>query len=171
MVSDGSSDHPGFSKRSAQSIHVDGLLDEIGTIPVSMLYCVRPAATGGRTILFNSVAAYHDFSTTDPAAAKVLCYPKVLRRYSTIPGVTAHRDGPVFQHLDDGTIGNRYADGPTEQTNTGFLCRSSRVNVSLPQRSCLTRAGKLCGWWGRSATSRACSLRQGAGVTVSIGRD
>lgn len=107
--------HPSFNLRSAQALHVDGVIDEFSSIPMTLLYCVRPAASGGRTILFNSLAAFNDLARRDPEAARTMRHPNVLRRMSTIPGISADRLGPAFRLHPDGTISTRYSDGATEQ--------------------------------------------------------
>lgn len=106
--------HPGLQVQDGQAFHVDGLIDRPEEVPVVLLYCVRPAESGGRTVLFNSTAAFHRLRSLDPAAASALTAPTVLRRTSSLPGVPAHRDGPAFRVLDDGSISGRYADGATE---------------------------------------------------------
>jgi len=104
-------DHPSFSTGAAQNWHIDGLLEPLGTIKTSLLYCVQPAAAGGRTIVFNSRRAFTELMIEDPEAAKVLLKPYILTRVSTLPGVTAEATGPVFGYDDDGELIGRYAEG------------------------------------------------------------
>lgn len=105
--------HPGFSTTAGQDWHVDGLLDEIGAIKVTTLYCVRDAEEGGETLLFNSLAAFEELRETDRAAAAALMEPTVLTRTSTIPGTTLSATGPVFAQGEDGDLETRYTDNET----------------------------------------------------------
>nr|ADZ45328.1 putative dioxygenase [Streptomyces sp. NRRL 30471] len=108
--------HPGFGTTEGQTIHVDGLLEPIGTIRTTILFCVRPAVSGGRTVLFNSSAAFETLRHSDPAAAESLRDPGVLRRRSTLPNVDAGHTGPAFAY-DNGLLITRYSEGPTVEWN------------------------------------------------------
>jgi hypothetical protein len=109
-------DHPGFATANAQPIHVDGLLDPLGAIRTSLLYCVQPAAEGGRTIMFSSVAVFTCLAEADPAAAEVLLHDEVLERFPTLPGSRLEGvRGPAFAFDADGQLMTRFSDGPTEQ--------------------------------------------------------
>ncbi|MFD0267733.1 TauD/TfdA family dioxygenase [Streptomyces sp. NPDC127106] len=111
--SQASSDHPAFGTTAGQSMHVDGLLEPIGTVRTTVLYCVRPALSGGRTVLFNSTAAFEELRRRDPQAAGPLLDPGVLRRRSTLPNVDADHVGPAFAYREDGLLITRYAEGDT----------------------------------------------------------
>jgi hypothetical protein len=109
--------HPGFATTSGQDMHVDGLLEDIGAIRTSALFCIRPAAVGGATVIFNAVKAFDELRSMDPAAAEVLTHPTVLLRRASLPDVDearfgpAVRSGPAFAVGGDGTITNRFSDG------------------------------------------------------------
>ncbi|MGW3715680.1 TauD/TfdA family dioxygenase [Streptomyces sp. NPDC005133] len=105
--------HPGFSTTEGQAWHVDGLLDEIGKIRTTILYCVSPAHEGGETLFFNSVAAFRELQTCDSEAAAALLSPHALERRATIPGVEASAIGPVFSVLPDGSLLTRFTDNET----------------------------------------------------------
>src|SRR4051812_45915434 len=76
--SDTKNRHPGFSTTAGQAWHVDGLLDDIGDIKTTILYCVRAAHRGGDTLLFNSLAAFAELREKDPSAAEALLSPRAL---------------------------------------------------------------------------------------------
>ncbi|TWF73793.1 TauD/TfdA family dioxygenase [Kitasatospora viridis] len=105
--------HPGFSTTAGQAWHVDGLLDEIGRIKTTILYCVRAAHRGGDTLLFNSVAAFAELRAQDPAAARTLLSPTVLNRRSTIPAIEVSATGPAFSVDETGNLITRYTDNET----------------------------------------------------------
>ncbi|WP_141690022.1 TauD/TfdA family dioxygenase [Streptomyces sp. Ncost-T6T-1] len=109
--------HPGFSRTTGQAWHVDGLLDDIGVIKTTILYCVRPAHSGGDTLIFNSLAAFLRLRDADPEAADALMSPKVLTRRSTIPGVELRATGPVFALDENGDLITRYTDNETCEWN------------------------------------------------------
>ncbi|MFG1988071.1 TauD/TfdA family dioxygenase [Streptomyces albidoflavus] len=95
--------------------HVDGLLEPLGTVRTTVLYCVRPALRGGATALFNSIAAYGALRENDPEAADTLLAPSVLTRHAMLvtggygEGIT----GPAFAVADDSTVSTRYSDNHT----------------------------------------------------------
>ncbi|MFE0177181.1 TauD/TfdA family dioxygenase [Streptomyces sp. NPDC059002] len=105
--------HPGFSTTTGQAWHVDGLLDDIGDIRTTILYCVRAAHRGGDTLLFNSLAAFAELRETDPAAAEALLDPKALSRRSTLPDIDVSNTGPVFAVDEAGNLATRYTDNDT----------------------------------------------------------
>nr|BAJ19044.1 putative non-heme oxygenase [Streptomyces sp. SANK 62799] len=105
--------HPGFSTTAGQAWHVDGLLDNIGDIRTTILYCVRAAHRGGETLLFNSLAAFAELRETDPAAAEALLSPRALNRRSTLPAIDVSTTGPVFAVDEAGNLLSRYTDNDT----------------------------------------------------------
>nr|AKC92631.1 2-oxoglutarate:UMP dioxygenase [Amycolatopsis sp. SANK 60206] len=105
--------HPGFSTTAGQIWHVDGLLDDIGEIKTTILYCVRAAHRGGDTMLFNSLAAFAELREKDQDAAEALLSPAALNRRSTIPGIDVNATGPVFSVDDNGDLVTRYTDNET----------------------------------------------------------
>ncbi|GAA3783635.1 hypothetical protein GCM10022403_017860 [Streptomyces coacervatus] len=111
--SDTKDEHPGFSTTAGQAWHVDGLLDDIGDIKTTILYCVRAAHRGGDTLLFNSLAAFAELREKDPAAAETLLSPKALNRRSTIPAIDVNATGPVFSVDEKGALITRYTDNET----------------------------------------------------------
>ncbi|WP_326769291.1 TauD/TfdA family dioxygenase [Streptomyces sp. NBC_01591] len=109
------SDHPAFHTGAAQGWHTDGLLEDIGTIRTTLLYCVRPAHGGGRTSLLNAGRVFDELRTEDPEAAEVLLRGTILGRRSTIPGAVREAVGPVFAELGDGHYATRYGEGQVER--------------------------------------------------------
>ncbi|MFD7617907.1 TauD/TfdA family dioxygenase [Streptomyces sp. NPDC059802] len=105
--------HPGFSTTAGQAWHVDGLLDDIGEVKTTILYCVRAAHRGGETLLFNSLAAFAELREKDPAAAEALLSPSALNRRSTIPAIDVNATGPVFSVDEKGDLITRYTDNET----------------------------------------------------------
>ncbi|MEY8042323.1 TauD/TfdA family dioxygenase [Saccharopolyspora cebuensis] len=105
--------HPGFSTTAGQAWHVDGLLDDIGDIKTTILYCVRAAHRGGDTLLFNSLAAFAELREKDSDAAEALLSPKALTRSSTIPAIDVNATGPVFAVDEAGDLITRYTDNET----------------------------------------------------------
>lgn len=89
-------DHPSFGRTDGQRLHVDGTLQEIGLIATSLLVCEAPAAEGGETLLFNSLGAFTQLLSEDPAAAVALTVPGVLVRQANINGSTDAHSGPTF---------------------------------------------------------------------------
>jgi alpha-ketoglutarate-dependent taurine dioxygenase len=102
--------HPGFGASGGLDWHVDGLLDEIGEIRTTLLYCVSPAAEGGKTLLFNAGAAFALLHETDTEAAEALMSPLVLSRYATLRGTSGTYRGPAFIYEADGRIATRFTD-------------------------------------------------------------
>ncbi|WP_245373088.1 TauD/TfdA family dioxygenase [Crossiella equi] len=100
--------HPGFTTTSGQRMHVDGLIDPIGKIKITALYCVRPAARGGATVVFNAIASFAELRENDPEAAEALLHPEALTRRATIPGVQIARTGPIFADAG-GELTTRYS--------------------------------------------------------------
>ncbi|MGW3087287.1 TauD/TfdA family dioxygenase [Streptomyces sp. NPDC001108] len=109
------SDHPTFHTGAAQGWHTDGLLEDIGTIRTTLLYCVRPARVGGRTFLLNAGRVFAELRDRDPEAAEVLLRGTILGRRSTIPGAVREAVGPVFAALGDGHYATRYGEGRVER--------------------------------------------------------
>jgi TfdA family taurine catabolism dioxygenase TauD len=103
--------HP-FQSREGQNLHCDGTLQELGQIPTTLMICVRPAASGGATILFDALAAFAELFHHDRAAADQLTHPRALRRTSDIGGGRS-TVGPVFG-WHAGRIVTRYSLRPTD---------------------------------------------------------
>lgn len=122
--------HPGFSSATSLTFHVDGLLEPIGFIPTTLIYCVNPAQDGGKTTVLNSVGIYNDLMSRNPRAAEALADPNVLTRFSTIPEVEKSTIGPAFQLAYDGGLVNRYSHGPTEKWNPPIK-QSDNLNYAL----------------------------------------
>jgi hypothetical protein len=99
--------HPATSA-VGQGWHVDGTLQQMGEVRTSLLLCVRPAATGGQSLLFNATAAFLDLADHDPAAAAALMAPGVLVRVATVNGSNDSTAGPAFA-VTGGQLLTRYA--------------------------------------------------------------
>lgn len=100
--------HPGFATSSGQRMHVDGLIDPIGKIKLTALYCVRPAVRGGATVVFNAIAAFAELREQDPEAAETLLREDALTRHTTIPGVDIAHTSPLFAE-QGGELTTRYS--------------------------------------------------------------
>lgn len=113
----GDQDHKAFSTRAELGFHVDGLLEPIGCVKTSLLYCVQPARAGGDTVVLNSVGLFAALQRTNAAAAKTLLKSDVLIRKSTLVEYSAQAIGPAFSCTADGALLTRYSDGATEVWN------------------------------------------------------
>lgn len=109
--------HRAFATNLSQEIHSDGTLEDIGTVKTSILYCALPAAEGGETIVFNSVAAFVDLATRDASLAYLLTYPTALRRNDFISGNFSI--GPAFS-LNNGEIISRFSLDNTCDWEAGY---------------------------------------------------
>lgn len=110
--------HLAFASNNEQGLHVDGTVEELGLIKCAMLYCVRPAASGGDSLIFNSVAAFVELCKTRPELAVALLHPRALMRKHSSPGSEAHY-GPVFS-VQEHMIVNRFAIDNTSYWDEGF---------------------------------------------------
>ncbi|MFE7580061.1 TauD/TfdA family dioxygenase [Streptomyces gardneri] len=95
--------------------HVDGLLETLGTIRTTALYCVRAARSGGATAVFNAPAAFMEMRAVDRPAADALLSPTVLTRRAKLVtgGYGQSKTGPAFVLSKDGTVSTRYSDNHT----------------------------------------------------------
>ncbi len=109
------SDHPVFHTGAAQGWHTDGLLEPIGEIKTTLLYCVHPARAGGRTSLLNAGRVFAELREVDPEGADLFLQRTILGRRSTLPGVKHEAVGPVFAEAGDGNYTTRYGDGRVER--------------------------------------------------------
>lgn len=128
--------HP-FAGRAAQELHCDGTLQALGQIPTTLLLCVRPAASGGSTLLFDAPAAFAALHASDPEAAAQLTHEKALLRTSTLVADRASA-GPAFGWRH-GRLVTRYSltetdsyhpllpdDEPALRRALGYLRRAAR---------------------------------------------
>ncbi|MFF2288814.1 TauD/TfdA family dioxygenase [Peribacillus butanolivorans] len=106
-VNDGS--HRAFQTNNDQKIHCDGTIEVLGKIKTSILLCAIPAAVGGETIIFNSVAAFYDLLENDNSRyiASSLLDMQALKR------VAVNRNneeyiGPAFA-IKNGEIISRFS--------------------------------------------------------------
>jgi hypothetical protein len=104
-----------FMSSESRGFHVDGLLEPMGFVRTSMLYCIRPAVEGGETIILNSVGLFADLMKKNPEAASTFVNSNVLCRKATVPGVKDNSMGPVIEFDRERGILNRYSDGDTEE--------------------------------------------------------
>lgn len=125
-------EHPGFGTRDAQGLHTDGTLQAIGTVRTSVLSCVTPAASGGETILFNSVRAFERLADVNPSAFAWLCGPSVLRRSSTLGDGGSHC-GPALA-IVDGRLVSSYCVDSTDAWEIGSA-RHARDAVEWLRRA------------------------------------
>ncbi|WP_162795804.1 TauD/TfdA family dioxygenase [Nonomuraea lactucae] len=107
--------HPATST-VGQNWHIDGTLQAMGEIRTSVLLCVRPAATGGDSILFNATGAFVELARSDWAAAVSLMSPGVLIRTATVNDCDERSAGPAFGMVA-GHLLTRYA-----RTNVDRWC-------------------------------------------------
>ena len=107
--------HPAFGQTSGQALHSDGTLQRIGQVKTAMLVCVRPAASGGASRLFNAVGAFVELLDGDPAAAAALTAPDVLVRTSNLEHSRGQSmAGPAFA-VADGRLISRYSVTATDR--------------------------------------------------------
>ncbi|GHH80473.1 hypothetical protein GCM10018781_60970 [Kitasatospora indigofera] len=102
--------HPAVSA-NGQGLHVDGLLQPIGTVRTSVLLCARPAAKGGISTLFNSTAAFWHLAGEDPQAAETLMGAGVLTRTANVNDSTDRTTGPAFAVVDGQLLARYSRDG------------------------------------------------------------
>lgn len=107
----GTSAHP-FQSRDGQNLHCDGTLQSLGQILTTVMLCVRPAASGGATILFDAATAFGELCASDPEAAKQLTHPGALMRTSTLAAGHATA-GPAFAWRESRVI-TRYSVTATD---------------------------------------------------------
>lgn len=129
--------HAAFESNAAQAIHVDGTVAPIGSIATSILACFSPAATGGQTIIANTVAAFRHLALQDRDLAWPLLHPHALRRGVANDGGTAV--GPAIAIHDDGLV-SRFSVDYTSDWSEGFttvpgLKRSFNAMMELLQES------------------------------------
>jgi len=107
--------HPSFNTSAAQALHVDGLLESIGVVRTTMLHCVRPAISGGDTLLLDAAGLWSAYLLA--GGSMVLANDDVLLRRSSLPGLKLESLGPAFAWSPEGYWISRYSDGPTEHWN------------------------------------------------------
>lgn len=105
--------HPATSA-GGQGWHVDGTLQPLGEVRTSLLLCVRPAAQGGDSTLFNATGAFVELARRDPTAAVSLMAPDVLVRTATVNQCDDSCAGPAFG-VADGQLLTRYARTNTDR--------------------------------------------------------
>ncbi|PZF99393.1 TauD/TfdA family dioxygenase [Micromonospora endophytica] len=105
--------HPATSA-IGQNWHVDGTLQHLGEVRTTLLLCVRPAASGGQSLLFNAAAAFLDLADRDPGAAAALMTPGVLVRTATVNGSDDSTAGPGFAVIDQRLM-TRYSRTHTDR--------------------------------------------------------
>ena len=101
------SQHRGFYTDQAQSIHSDGTLEEIGKVKTSLFLCILPAAKGGESIIFNSVAAFVHMVDNSSAIACSLTNPIALERCA-VNGNLSSVKGPAFS-VAEGELISRFS--------------------------------------------------------------
>lgn len=114
-------EHRAFQTNNEQKIHSDGTVEEIGAIKTSMLLCSNPATRGGETVIFNSVAAFHNLiknNVENQSTLLSLCDLKALRRVA-INGNLEEYTGPAFKILN-GEIISRFSLDNTCDWEYGF---------------------------------------------------
>lgn len=97
-----------------QAWHVDGTLQPLGEVRTTLLLCVRPAAAGGQSTLFNATSAFLEVADRDRSAAAALLTPGVLVRIASVNGCADTTAGPAFGVVD-GRLLTRYARTETDQ--------------------------------------------------------
>lgn len=101
-----SGQHDVFNGTAGAALHTDGSYLPIGTIKTSILLCRQHAASGGESILFDSLSAFRALSRHDPGLAQSLLAPTVFRRRSTDPRLDQQYEhiGPVFHTGENGEM-------------------------------------------------------------------
>ncbi|WP_322769891.1 TauD/TfdA family dioxygenase [Frankia sp. Cr1] len=136
-ASTGPTPHPAFEATDAQPFHTDGTLQHLGEVPISILACHTPAASGGQSLLFNATGALAVLADTDPPAAAALMTPGVLVRTATINHCMDMTSGPAFA-IDDGRLLSRYSITATDRWNPDAVTDPAAFHRAL---AFLTAAG------------------------------
>jgi hypothetical protein len=106
-----------FTTANEQQPHVDGTLEEIGLIKTSILLCVSTPISGGKSIIFNSVAAFVELAERDIDAAVSLLDPRCLKRTDLDHGDSC--TGPAFL-IEGEDIFTRYSTDITSSWSDGL---------------------------------------------------
>jgi len=92
---DSETNHEGFLSNGEQSVHVDGTLEPIGTVPTTFMLCQSQSKKGGESRVFNSVGAFSQLVKECPEFANALCSNKALTR-SDVDRSGESKTGPAF---------------------------------------------------------------------------
>ena len=101
-------DHPAFGSRDALELHTDATLEAIGRVKSAMLFCMAPAADGGRTTLFRASAAFVEIARRERGLAAALLAEDGLVRHATVGRARRAHVGPVFA-FQNGEVLSRYS--------------------------------------------------------------
>ncbi|WP_135365021.1 TauD/TfdA family dioxygenase [Halosimplex halophilum] len=107
------SDHEGFLSNEEQSVHVDGTLEPIGSVPTTIMLCQSQAQSGGESRVFNSVGAFTQLVEEHPELANALCSTKTLTR-SDVDRSGNSKTGPVFDINESGLVTRFSLDNTSE---------------------------------------------------------
>jgi alpha-ketoglutarate-dependent taurine dioxygenase len=110
--------HPSFHRNTAQNLHCDGTLQQIGEVPTTLLYCVRAAREGGESTLFNSVGAFAALYEKDRGAALAFLDAASLKRTANIGSNRDSVTGPVVGVDPSGQLISRYSVSSTDSWGT-----------------------------------------------------
>lgn len=113
------SKHVVFDNSNAQGLHSDATFETIGKVPSTILYCVQDAVSGGDTILFDSVLAFHLLHQFNPLWADALLHPEALRRYSGFGDGVEHVES-AFKVLPGGEVISRFTVDSSCDWDYGF---------------------------------------------------
>jgi alpha-ketoglutarate-dependent taurine dioxygenase len=105
---DSHSRHPVFGSTDSIELHTDGTLQEMGEVPTSVLFCVRPADHGGATTVFQAVDAFFALEEADPIVASALLDSRALTKQASVNGSRETCTGPVFSYRN-GELVTRYS--------------------------------------------------------------
>lgn len=121
--------HP-FQDRDGQNLHSDGTLQSLGQIATTVMMCVRPAHTGGDTLLFNAIDAFTALHDQDSDAAAQLLHPKALLRTSDLAG-SLSTAGPAFGWDSSGAPISRYSLTSTDTYHPSEPARRGDLDRAL----------------------------------------
>ncbi|MFC6038919.1 TauD/TfdA family dioxygenase [Paenisporosarcina macmurdoensis] len=120
IIKAGEGTHRAFQTINEQKIHCDGTIEPIGKIKTSILLCITPAAVGGETIIFNSVAAFYDLyeNKESNSIMSSFLHFKALKRVA-VNGEKEEYIGPSFL-INNGEISSRFSLDNTCDWDFGF---------------------------------------------------
>lgn len=119
IASSKESSHVVFDNSNAQGLHSDATFETIGKVPSTILYCCQEAVSGGDTILFDSVRAFHLLYQFNPDWANAMLHPESLRRYSGF-GDSVELVEPAFKVLPTGEVISRFTVDSSCDWEYGF---------------------------------------------------
>ncbi len=114
----GNEQHTAFGTGEGQKLHVDGTLQQIGSIKTTIVLCNTPSIAGGLSTIFNSTAAFAKLLAEKPRWASSLLHKRALERFASHDRENPYI-GPVFS-IVDGSLVTRYSVDDVSSWENGF---------------------------------------------------